>query len=125
LNETGRHKSHVRSPTIGDPANPPNKADFQDDRWIFKIAAELRDHIYALAFVIETNEDGGIKLDGDRKPPSKALTVTCQRIHKETREMCRTAYRDYPNHTFTIDIEIRPLPPEIPALLNGFLPRIN
>lgn len=91
-----------------------------------RFAPELRNKIYALIFAIETNEDGSIELTGSTKPPSKNLSLTCQRIYSETRSMYRAAYRSFANHTFTIDQRIRTLSPEISlALGNDILSRIN
>jgi hypothetical protein len=90
--------------------------------------SEIRNQIYALVYTIETSEeDGSIKLDGATSPPSKALTMTCERLHNETLAMYRVAYRNFPNHTFTIDMmSTRTLPPTIPRSLgNDILSRIN
>jgi hypothetical protein len=90
--------------------------------------SEIRNQIYALVYTIETSEeDGSIKLDGATSPPSKALTMTCQRLHNETLAMYRVAYRNFPNHAFTIDMmSTRTLPPTIPRSLgNDILSRIN
>jgi hypothetical protein len=108
---------------------PSKPLDAQADCPLFgpMFPAELRNQIYALVYTIETSEDGSsIKLDGATNLPSKALTMTCQRLHNETLAMYRVAYRSFPNHTFTIDVSTRTLPPTIPRSLgNDILIRIN
>jgi hypothetical protein len=91
-----------------------------------KLPAELLDEIYAMVFTVETSEDGSIELNGATKPPSKALTMTCQKVRNETRAMYKAAYQSFPNHTFTVDMSIRTVKPAIsPALGNDILLRIN
>jgi hypothetical protein len=107
---------------------PLKPVDAQADCPLFKsrFPSELRNQIYALIFTIETSEDGSIELNGATRPPSKALTMTCQRLYNETFAMYRAAYRSFPNHTFTVDMEIRTDPPNIPREIgNDLLSRIN
>jgi hypothetical protein len=109
---------------------PSKPLDAQADCPLFgpNFPSELRNQIYALVYRIETSdEDGSIKLDSATTPPSKALTMTCQRLHNETLAVYRAAYRQFPDHTFTIDMgRTRTLPPIIPrSLSNDILSRIN
>jgi hypothetical protein len=107
--------------------SPSQPFDAQNACLLFtRLPVELRDQIYTLVFAVETSENGSIKLDGTTKLPNKALTMTCQRLHNETRAMYRAAYRSFPNHTFTVDMKIRPLPADIPRDLgNDIVLRIN
>jgi hypothetical protein len=105
---------------------PSKPADAQEDCPLFAIAPELRNRIYTLVFAVETSEDGSIRLDATTNPPSKALAMSCQRIHNETLAMYRAAYRSFPAHTFTIDMNYRTLPPNISRSLgNDIISRIN
>jgi len=102
------------------PFNPQVNCLFQ------KLPAELLDEIYAMVFTVETSEDGSIELNGATKPPSKAITMTCQKVRNETRAIYKAAYQSFPNHTFTVDMSIRIFKPAIsPALGNDILSRIN
>jgi hypothetical protein len=66
--------------------NPSKKVSSQGACPLFKLAVELRNEIYSLAFTAETNEDdGSIELNENAKPPNKALVTTCQVIWSETR----------------------------------------
>jgi hypothetical protein len=105
----------------------PRPVDSQDACLLFtRLPAELRNHIYTFVFALETSDDGSIKLDGATKPPSKALFMTCRRLHNETRAMYRAAYRSFPDHTFTVDMSIRTVKPETPLSIgNDLLSRIN
>jgi hypothetical protein len=91
-----------------------------------KLPAEVLDQIYALVFTVETSEDGSIELNATTQPPYKDLTLTCQKLRNETRAMYRAAYQSFPNHTFTVDMNIRSIRPVISRELDNFhLTRIN
>jgi hypothetical protein len=81
---------------------PSRTANTQDDCPLFKLAAETRNQIYELVFAFELGEDGSHELEDTSE--SNALSRTCQQIYGESRIMHREVYRDYPNHTFTIDL---------------------
>jgi hypothetical protein len=91
-----------------------------------KLPAEVLDQIYALVFTVETSEDGSIELNVTTRPPYKDLTLACQKVRNETRAMYRAAYQSFPNHTFTVDMNIRSIRPVISRELDNFhLTRIN
>jgi hypothetical protein len=109
-------------------SNPSKPLDAQDDCPFFKsrFPPELRNKIYALVFKIEPSEDGSIELNEATRPPSKALTMTCQRLHNETLAMYRASYRLFPAYIFTINMPTRTAPPNIPrAIGNDLILRIN
>jgi hypothetical protein len=81
---------------------PSKTVNTQDDCPLFKLAAETRNQIYELVFAFELGEDGSYEIEDTSE--SNALSRTCQQIYSESRIMHREAYRDYPNHTFTIDL---------------------
>jgi hypothetical protein len=91
--------------------NPSKKVSSQGACPLFKLAVELRNEIYSLAFTAETNEDdGSIELNENAKPPNKALVTTCQVIWSGTRAIYKAAYQDYPKHTFTLTVRDRSCP---------------
>jgi hypothetical protein len=79
---------------------PSKIANTQDDCPLFKFAAETRNQIYELVFVVELKEDGSVEFEDTTA--SNALTRTCQQIYNESRGLHREAYHDYPTHTFTM-----------------------
>ena len=92
---------------------------------LFILPRELRDQIYNLAFTIKTNADNTIDLNTATKPPSKSLSLTCQRLHNETFALYKAAYKNWPTHTFNIDMSVRPLPADIPRdLANDLVKRM-
>ena len=102
------------------------EVDAQSDCPLFKLAAETRNQIYELVYATETNEDGAVELSKTTPPPpSKALTMTCQQIHREAHTMYKAAYRHYPEHDFTLHVSDRNDRPFIPDFSNHSFSRIN
>jgi len=101
--------------------NPSKEVSTQGACPLFKLAVELRNEIYSLAFAAETKEDdGSIELNEDAKPPSKALVMTCQVIWSETHAIYKAAYQAYPKHTFTLTVRDRSCPePQFATGLNN------
>jgi hypothetical protein len=105
---------------------PSKEVNSQDDCSLFKLSAELRNKIYSLVFAIETNEDdNSIELNESTAAPSKALSMTCKRIHHEAHAMYKAAYRDFPEHVFTLNVPDRRSRPFVPNLGDAIFSHIN
>lgn len=81
-------------------------ANNQQKSPFFKLPPELRNRIYSLAFSSPTNKDGSIDLK-HAYPPPKDILMTCQRIYNECRGIQKTAYREYSDRVFVIDVKGR------------------
>jgi hypothetical protein len=98
--------------------DPSKSADAQGDCILFKLAAETRNQIYELVFLIEPKKDGGIKLE---KPPAgSALTMTCQQIYNGSHKMYSWATRNYHSNTFTLDVLDRKQGLSVPRMGRAF-----
>lgn len=97
--------SAARLPSMASltPAPFSQRARNQSNCPLFKLPQELRDQIYELVYTAETKDDGTIMLNAT-KPPTKDLGLTCQRLHVESYGLFKTAYRQYWDHEFSIDL---------------------
>lgn len=70
-----------------------------------ELSAEMRNHIYELAFTPDTDSAQQIAIEAT-SPPSKALLLTCKQINSEARGLYKSAYRSYWTDVhFTLDLE--------------------
>lgn len=77
-----------------------NPSNAQFDCPLFKLPPEIRNQIWELAFTTPSSVDFV-----DACPLSKALIMTCQRIHEETKRMYTHAARAYWSDTqFVVDV---------------------
>lgn len=95
------------------------KADDQNASPLFRLPAELRNHIYACAMTPNVEQAAGEQADATDAvvdlvtvvslAPSKALLLTCGRIYLEAREMFTTAQHDFwSSRIFTLQLSNDP-----------------